>query len=154
MISQVQRLAQTRANEEDILRLQRPLMRQFTLGALRALGQAELSYPQLATIFYLGPEGEATMNELAKALGRSVSATSRLVDGLVQLGFVEREEHPEDRRTKRVRLAEKGERFLDNLERLRSRILNRALDRLSRQERDHVLRGFALMVRAMKATAE
>ena len=68
--------------------------------------------------------------------------------------FVEREEHPEDRRTKRVRLAEKGERFLDNLERLRSRILNRALDRLSRQERDHVLRGFALMVRAMKATAE
>ena len=45
-----------------------------------------------------------TVGDLAEAIGRSPSATSRLVDGLVRRRLVERHEEPEDRRQRTLRL--------------------------------------------------
>lgn len=53
-------------------------------------------------------EGARTVSGLADVCGRHISTTSRLVDGLVQRGLVDREEDPDDRRAVRLSLTPEG----------------------------------------------
>jgi DNA-binding MarR family transcriptional regulator len=51
-----------------------------------------------------------TVSRLAELLGVTKQGASRLADGMVSLGLLERSEDDEDRRTKRLRLSDTGER--------------------------------------------
>lgn len=53
--------------------------------------------------------GPATVSSLATAVGGSVSATTRLVDGLVKRGFASKERDPEDGRKVVVVLTDEGQ---------------------------------------------
>lgn len=66
----------------------------------------DISAIQLATLFLLIGEGELTIKRIAELLGRSVSATSRMLDQLVARGLISRTEDVRDQRTK-TRLAER-----------------------------------------------
>jgi DNA-binding MarR family transcriptional regulator len=50
----------------------------------------------------------ATLNDVAKNLGRGAPAVSRSVDALVRAGLVERTQDPENRRRLALRLTERG----------------------------------------------
>jgi DNA-binding MarR family transcriptional regulator len=66
-------------------------------------------------------DGSATtVGDLADVLGRSPSATSRLVDGLVKRRLVERREEPEDRRQRLVALTQRGQALLRSVDRARA----------------------------------
>jgi DNA-binding MarR family transcriptional regulator len=54
---------------------------------------------------------EPTVSRLAELLGVTKQATSRLVDDMVTLGFLQRSELPGDRRQKRLHLSPTGERI-------------------------------------------
>ena len=55
-------------------------------------------------------------NELAEALGLDPSSIVRTVDQLIDAGFVERSEDPQDRRAKILRLTAKGEKTVHDVE--------------------------------------
>jgi DNA-binding MarR family transcriptional regulator len=55
----------------------------------------------------------ATLNEVAKAIGRGAPAVSRSVDALVRAGLVERTQDPDNRRRLALRLTPKGREQLD-----------------------------------------
>jgi DNA-binding MarR family transcriptional regulator len=74
----------------------------------RCSSWARLGFTQLAALYILADGEAATVAELADALGRSPSATSRLVDGLVRRSLVERRIHDDDRRRRGVVLARRG----------------------------------------------
>ena len=78
----------------------------------RTIGELELSLPQLKTMYRLLGGDEPTVKELAEALGLSLAATSRGVDGLVRRGLLERREDAVDRRAKRVRLTPQGRQMI------------------------------------------
>jgi DNA-binding MarR family transcriptional regulator len=85
------------------------MMRATTVGIFQAIGELDLSFTQIKALCALDSEGdESSVKALAQGLGVSVPAMSRAVDGLFERGLVEREEHSEDRRMKRVRLTERG----------------------------------------------
>lgn len=64
-----------------------------------------------------------TMGELSSALSVPFSTATRLVDGLVQCGFVERAFDPDDRRIVRVLMTNAGEQYYRiSLEHLQERI--------------------------------
>lgn len=74
-----------------------------------------ISQSKLAVLMYLNSEPAqcASPSALAKHCGVSRAAMTGLLDGLEQEGYVERDDHPFDRRALQVKLTEKGQRFLD-----------------------------------------
>lgn len=145
-------LAQSRpVTSPDIREVRRVMFARFASVALRALGEDDLSFTQLVTLIRLrdAPAG-VTVSAVANALERSLSATSRLVDGLVRLAFVQREEDPRDRRVRLLRLSPKGGAFFERLEEGRNDLLGRALRRLTAAEQADVRRAHVLMARAIK----
>ena len=103
-----------------------------------------------------------TVGELAEAIGRSPSATSRLVDGLVRRRLVERRtEEPEDRRQRTLRLTQRGQALLRVVDRARADQFLSAVRPLPTAERAIVAMGVAALAthaisrrgRLIKATA-
>lgn len=76
-----------------------------SFGKLHDLG---LTMPQLVALHVMAFEGAVTMTQLAERIGLSTSAVSHLLHRLVQMGLCEREDDPDDRRQKRVRLTTSG----------------------------------------------
>ena len=56
----------------------------------------------------IGANEPATLNQIAKAVGRGAPAVSRSVDVLVRAGLVERTQDPDNRRRLALRLTSKG----------------------------------------------
>lgn len=98
----------------------RALWRELVVGFASQLGELRLGFTQLAALYVLADGSTTTVGELAEGLGRSPSATSRLVDGLVKRRLVERREEPEDRRQRSVALTQRGQAVLRAVDRARA----------------------------------
>ena len=98
----------------------RALWRELVIGFAGQLGELRLGFTQLAGLYVLADGSTLTVGELAEAIGRSPSATSRLVDGLVRRRLVERHQEPEDRRQRTLRLTQRGHAILRVVDRGRA----------------------------------
>ena len=98
----------------------RALWRELVVGFASQLSELRLGFTQLAALYVLAEGSTTTIGELAEALGRSPSATSRLVDGLVKRRLVERREEPEDRRQRSISLTQRGQAILRVVDRARA----------------------------------
>src|SRR2546423_1684249 len=98
----------------------RALWRELVVGFASQLSELRLGFTQLAALYVLAEGSTTTIGELAEALGRSPSATSRLVDGLVKRRLVERREEPEDRRQRSIALTQRGQAILRVVDRARA----------------------------------
>jgi DNA-binding MarR family transcriptional regulator len=93
----------------DLYALASYLMRTANVGTFNAIAELDLSFTQIKALCALETEGEErSVKALAEALGVSLPAMSRAVDGLFERGLVGREEDQADRRMKRVRLTDAG----------------------------------------------
>ncbi len=138
-VSESERLAQALAG------FRREIVPDFVLLLVRAAGDEDFSLAQLATLYLLERMGEHSVKQVAEVIGRSLSATSRLLDQLVKRGLVQREEDERDRRAKRVVLTEHGQKLLRDLERERADAQLVVMAYLSAEEREVVHRGMALL---------
>ena len=98
----------------------RALWRELVVGFASQLGRLRLGFTQLAALYVLADGGVTTVSDLADTLGRSPSATSRLVDGLVRRRLVERRPEVEDRRQKTLTLTQRGQALLRVVDRSRA----------------------------------
>ncbi|KAM3116370.1 MarR family transcriptional regulator [Phormidesmis sp. 146-33] len=96
-----------------------------------------LSQTKLSILMYLSGEPDlcASPSLLAKHCGVSRAAMTGLLDGLEQEAYVERDDHPSDRRALRVRLTAKGQQFLDWIAPQDHYQLSKLLDTLDQAER-------------------
>jgi DNA-binding MarR family transcriptional regulator len=92
--------------------------------------ESGLTFPQIIVMYALSWLGPLPISTLAQRLRLSLAATSQLVDRLVEGQFVAREEDPEDRRVRLVRMRPHGRQFMDRLDEMRRRELGEAFDRL------------------------
>jgi len=98
----------------------RALWRELVVGFASQLSELRLGFTQLAALYVLAEGSTTTIGDLAESLGRSPSATSRLVDGLVRRRLVERRSEPDDRRQRTVRLTQRGQALLRAVDRARA----------------------------------
>jgi DNA-binding MarR family transcriptional regulator len=98
----------------------RALWRELVVGFASQLGELRLGFSQLAALYVLADGRTTTVTDLAEAIGRSPSATSRLVDGLVRRRLVERREETEDRRQRTLWLTLRGQALLRVVDRARA----------------------------------
>ena len=96
-------------------------------------------------------EGARTIGEVAAAVDRHVSSTSRTVDQLVSEDLVERGEDPDDRRQVVLRLSRRGQQVVERFGDLDRRLVQRILDPLSDEEADHAARVLARIAEEARA---
>ena len=95
-------------------------------GEAGVVGSRPLSLSQFTVLQIVDEQGDATVGELAAAAGVAAPTVTRMMDGLVRDGIVERQRDDGDRRVVRVRLTPAGRTLMREkrawfLERLRAR---------------------------------
>jgi DNA-binding MarR family transcriptional regulator len=79
----------------------------------RFMDEAGLSFPQINVLMGLFHGRNIGVSMIGKQMGVSNPAASQAIDRLVQMGFVERTEDPEDRRAKRLALTKKAQALME-----------------------------------------
>lgn len=98
----------------------------------------DLALPWFDVLLQLrkAPEGRLKMNQIADAIVHSTGGTTRLIDRLEEVGFVERRSCPNDRRAIHVAITAAGNEKLDEAFRVHLEYLDGNLTaRLSGEER-------------------
>jgi DNA-binding MarR family transcriptional regulator len=90
-----------------LLRLPWEAVQRHMLERLHERGFDDLDAAHLNVFQYPGPQG-ARPSELAVQLGVSKQALNYLLGELERTGYVERQPHPDDQRSKRIALTDRG----------------------------------------------
>jgi DNA-binding MarR family transcriptional regulator len=123
----------------------RALWRELVVGFASQLAELNLGFTQLAALYVLAEGRTTTIADLADAIGRSQSATSRLVDGLVRRRLVERRQETDDARQRSVWLTVRGHAVLRVVDRARADQFLAAVRPMPRGERALIAMGVAAL---------
>jgi DNA-binding MarR family transcriptional regulator len=149
MITKEQQLAELRQSLRRVMRglwaRRRPTMELLALVD----GDPPLGRRHVALLAHIGTEGEQTVSELARALGLSLPAVSKLTRELEEHGLIERHEDPADRRRTFVQLHEGTAPAVRDWLAQRSKPLERTLTGLDEAERAAFLKGLRALGEAL-----
>lgn len=84
------------------------IVRSIESNIASIVAQSGLSLLQINTLYTLAECQEGNMRSLAYSLACDPSHVTGIIDKLLQMGLVEREECPDDRRKKKVQLSDEG----------------------------------------------
>ena len=104
----------------DRIAVGRALWRELVIGFANQLGSLDVGFTQLAALYAVAGPVTLTIGDLAEQLGRSPSATSRLVGELVERGYLRRAEEVVDRRQRVLSLTAQGLALLSAVDRARA----------------------------------
>ena len=104
-----------------------------------------LSMPQFSILMQLHYKGACGMSEISERFDVSAAAASQLVDKLVQAGYIERTEDPQDRRAKLLKLSTNGSKLVDNGIQERYRWMDEVAGKLSAEEGAKVAEALMLL---------
>lgn len=79
------------------------------------LAENSFSMSEVAALHLVGRSQGLSVQELSAELNLSISATSRLISGLVKRQLLTRQTDPKDARTKIIRCSKKGESLLNEM---------------------------------------
>jgi DNA-binding MarR family transcriptional regulator len=86
-----------------------PLLMRVIRARVRRQSSPELSVAQFRTLAFLGRNDRAMLGDVANFLALTLPAASKLIDGLVGVGFATREVDPTDRRKVMLALTTAGQ---------------------------------------------
>lgn len=124
------------------------LNRQTHLHRLDAWEELGMTIPQLRTLVLLERMGPMRMGSISTHLGRALSATTTVVDRLVEKGFVGRSSDPDDRRVVLCDLTDLGRSTIDRFWRIGTDNLERIMEVLGPEDMETVVRGLELIQHA------
>lgn len=114
------------------------LVKEYELCDQMCMGQYRVTASQGYTILTLPESENMTMNALSEAMELANSTMTRMIDQLVDKGFVRREADNEDRRVVRVGLTAQGQETRRNLEQAQQYFFRRVLTDIPQDER-HII---------------
>lgn len=134
----------------DAIAMGRALWRDLVIGFSGQLGELRLGFTQLAALYAAAGTATLTVADLAEQIGRSPSATSRIVSTLEQRGYLARSEEVADRRQRTLEVTPRGSALLAQIDRARADQFLAVVRRLPLDERALVAMGVtALAARAL-----
>lgn len=101
----------------------------------RALESSSLRSRHYAVLMAVSEHGGLSQRELGELLGIDPSAVVALIDDLSSAGFVRRDPHPEDRRTRLVVLTDTGREAFTRATALATKVQDTLLAPLTPEER-------------------
>jgi DNA-binding MarR family transcriptional regulator len=109
-----------------------------------------LSMPQFGLLMQMHHKGPCGMSQVSERFEITPAAASQLVDKLVQNGFIQREEDPNDRRAKLLNLTDKGRELIQRGMQERYRWVDELGERLTAEERVKITEALNIMTEAAK----
>lgn len=91
------------------------LLSRVKAAAIELADAKGITHIQLFALYSIHKWGELAMGQVADVLHCDASNVTGLVDRMVNQGLLIREESPRDRRTKTLKLTEKGQRVIEEL---------------------------------------
>ncbi len=126
------------------------LVRAYELCDQMCMGQYRVTASQGYTMLTLPESKSMTMNALSEAMGLANSTMTRMIDQLVDKGFVRRETDNEDRRVVRVSLTSQGQETRRNLEQAQQYFFGLVLTEIPQEERHDILQVLERIVVAIE----
>jgi DNA-binding MarR family transcriptional regulator len=115
--------------------------------------RAALSYQAVRALHLVGMDGMATVGEVAAHLGCAQSTASEVVGRLADKGLLQRTRRPHDDRVVELTLTDAGERALRQHVGLDVARLDACLTAMTAEDRRHVERGMAVLLRHLEEMA-
>lgn len=116
-------------------KIMRDLARAFAIQDIREVLDIDINFSYLSILCQVHILGNPTMGELAKESGIQLSTLTRVVDKLVERGFVIRRADSSDRRVVRVSVTSTGVRLVEQFEQARGKRVKSVLEQLTYKER-------------------
>ena len=113
-------------------------------------GEPRLGRRHVAALAQVGAEGTQTVSAIAEAVGVSLPAASKLTTELEAHGLVQRSEDPDDRRRTVVALDPTTAEHVHAWLAARDRPLEQALETLTADEREALLKGLHALADALR----
>ena len=113
---------------------------------IRFSKESGLSMGQLSTLFRLHQGGICGVSDLGDHLCVTNAAASQMVERLVQQGYLERTEDPDDRRVKQLRLTSKGTLMVQNSIEVRQRWMEDITAALTPDEQEVIIRALDILI--------
>src|SRR6187551_478611 len=104
----------------DRIAMGRALWRDLVVGFAAHLAELKLGFAQLAALYAIDGTPTLTIADLAERIGRSPSATSRVVSSLEARGLLRRREEVADRRQRTLDVTPDGRSLLAKLDSARA----------------------------------
>ena len=104
----------------DRIAMGKALWRDLVIGFAAQLGELRLGFTQLAALYAAAGTATLTIADLADMIGRSASATSRVVSALERRGLVARHEEVADRRQRTIEVTNQGHTLIGLIDRARA----------------------------------
>ncbi len=130
---------------ERMLQLQRSLGGQLKSDA-KCCG---ITVAQCYALMEVGVRGEISLVELAGSLGLDTSTLSRTIEGMVQVGLIERYTNPQDRRYVTITLSTEGLTLYNNIDRTFNEYFASAFSLIPETKREQILESFTLLTEAV-----
>ena len=111
-----------------------------------------ISMAQLNILYTLHRSGEMSMSRLADVLNVSLSNATGLIDRMEERGLIERIRVPEDRRVVQVRIADAGERVLEENDALSDSLMRDVLANLDQTQLLVIARAMADLRASLETT--
>lgn len=136
---------------KEILRKLEMEMSRQTKGESDICG---VTLAQCNTLSLIGKNGEISIIDLANKLGIDSSSLSRNINGMVNLGLVNRILNPSDRRYVSITLSEQGKKLYDQIEALFESYVIKILEFVPEEKEDQMFESFSLLAEALEKCTE
>ena len=113
-----------------------------------------LSMPQFSILMQLHHKGPCGMSEISERFDITAAAASQLTEKLVQGGYIERAEDPNDRRAKSIQLTPKGRELVEAGMTERYRWMDELVSKLSAEDKPKVVEALKVLTEAAKQLEE
>lgn len=121
------------------------LNRQIHLHRLDEWETLDMTIPQIKTLILLERRGPLRMGSISMYLGRALSATTTVVDRLVEKNLVDRSSDPDDRRVVLCELTETGRDVIAQFWRIGGDRIQLVVDLLEPEQLETVVEGLELI---------
>lgn len=109
-----------------------------------------LSMPQFSVLMQLHHRGPCGMSEISEKFDITAAAASQLTEKLVQGGYIERTEDPNDRRAKSIQLTPKGKDLVEVGMTERYRWMDEIVSKLSAEDKPKVVEALQVLTEAAR----
>jgi DNA-binding MarR family transcriptional regulator len=113
-----------------------------------------LSMPQFSILMQLHHKGPCGMSEISERFDITAAAASQLTEKLVQGGYIERAEDPNDRRAKSIQLTSKRRELVEAGMTERNRWMDELVSKLSAEDKPKVVEALIVLTEAAKQLEE
>lgn len=131
--------------QDRFIRVAEQLNRQTHSGQLDEWEGMDMTIPQIRTLVLLERMDTARMTDIAIYIGRALSATTTVVDRLVERGLVDRVSDPNDRRLVMCELTDTGRQALERFWRIGRDRLQMVADLLDDEQLEKAVEGLELV---------